>query len=271
MAFSGDQSICLTEPVQWAKDYLQDILETLGSSATGEHSLVLLSLEKEELRLVWHSLFVNRPENTPRHSRESGKPRKFHSSDGAVDGMSVHPERGPIFYAAGLPGARLFVLRQLLAAMPAAANSRHQSNEVVLSTVCSHLVELSFFLSGFAFPMTEKAPAEAVVEKALSILDGSNLLPRLTVAGQHLHLYCLDYRLPSPAYYLPFSHTLLCGASNLGEEEQLRFLLRQFGKVYYTLRTDRRKEGGDQALNGLAAKRHARHLAAKLLAWISRV
>jgi len=271
MAFSGYQSIYLAEPMQWATEYLQDVLETLNDSATDEHSLALLSLEREELRLVWRSLFVNRPENTPRPSRESGNPRYSHSSDGAVDGMAIYPERESVFYATGQPGARLFVLRQLLAALPATDNPWHQSNKVALSTACNHLVELSFILSAFAFPLAEKAPAESVVEKALNILGSTNLLPGLTASGQQLHLYCLDYSLPCPAYYLPFSHTLLCGASNLDEDGQLRFLLRQFGKVYYMLRTGRRKEFVNQAITRPAAKRNARRHAVKLLASVSRV
>jgi hypothetical protein len=192
---AAQQDIFHADPVLWAREYLQDILETIEASPEDEHSLALLSLEKEELRQIWQAL-------------------------------SAGAHSGPVFCGFGLPGARLFVIHQLLAAMPAPAPPRQQSNAAALGKTCRHFLELFFFLSAFAPPLSEKAPEPAAVERALRL--GRRLLPGPSAGGQRLHLYCLDYRLPAPACYLPFSHTLAYGTGTPDRDRQLRYLLRHF-------------------------------------------
>ncbi len=207
MVTATRQNMFLAEPVQWAREYLLDILETLDASADDEHCLALLSLEREELLQIWHSV----------------------SADGR--------DSGPVFYCFGRNAPRLFVIHQLLAAMPAAARSRLQSNAASLGKTCRRFLELFFFLSAASGPLTEKAPEPAVIKRALRL--GCRLLPGPAASGQRLSLYCLDYRLPSPACFLPFSHTLVYGASVMSREEQLYRLLRHFACVRQITKTTR--------------------------------
>lgn len=59
---TGSKTIFTAEPVQWAADYVLDILETLQEGATdSEYGLELLALEREELRGVWQELMNTAP------------------------------------------------------------------------------------------------------------------------------------------------------------------------------------------------------------------
>lgn len=232
----GYRNILESEPLQWAVDYLQDILETLEQAGTDSYSMALLALAREELSRLWHKLF------------------------------SHSPCKGTVFFASGLHGARLFAVRQLLAAMPPVQPCRLHGESTVLRAACSRLVDTWYFLSAFRLQLEEKPPGEEVVKAALRLLFRHNLLKGLSIAGHPLHVYCLDYRLPHPAYYLPPSHTVVCGTSGMDKEEQLRCLLHEFGHVFYTLRGAGQPQAGSPILRKACAENFAHRFASTLLA-----
>jgi hypothetical protein len=131
---------------------------------------------------------------------------------------------GPVFCCFGRNAFRLFVIHQLLAAMPAVTISRPQSNSGLLGTACRRFLELHFFLSLFTHPLNEGRPETSETER--SLLAAARLLQCSAKDGQRLHLYCPDYRLPAPAYYLPFSDSVLCETRSFGKGEFVYSLFR---------------------------------------------
>jgi hypothetical protein len=205
---SGIKNITVAEPVQWAVDYLLGILETLEDAPSdSEYGLGLLALEREELRVIWHKL---------------------------SDGLPVNGK--PVFCSVGRDGARLFVLRQLLAALPAVRHCPLHGQEQVFRQACKRLVDEFFFLSGFRLSLSKKAPSQILVDRALRIVDDRGLSGALRLNGHSLHMYCLDYELPDPAYYLYPSHTILCGATDFDAGRQLHVLLHELGHAVYATR-----------------------------------
>ncbi|MBS4032792.1 MAG: hypothetical protein KGZ63_15430 [Clostridiales bacterium] len=234
----GYKDFLLAEPVQWGVDYLQGILETLEESGLeSDYGITLLALEREELREIWYRLL-----DSPRCHTESN-----------------------VFCAYGLQGARLFVIRHLLAALPGTRQCPMHNQEALFRAACKRLVDEYLFLSTFKLTCGEKAPSEEVVVDALNILARKKLLAKLSISGHPLHVYCLNYRMPHPAYYLPPSHTIICGADSMDRYQQLHCLLHEFGHVLYA-----RREAGvalktDNMLRKQAAEHFANRFARRLL------
>ncbi|MDW7652041.1 MAG: hypothetical protein SCK29_02270 [Bacillota bacterium] len=227
---AGYKNIFTAEPIQWAVDYIQDILETLEEGAIdSDYGLALLALEREELRVILQELQQDVPK---------------------VD--------TPVFCAYGRQGARLFVIRQLLSTLPAVEHCPLHSRDHVYSQACRRLLDESFFLSGFRLSLEKKAPSPETVSRALRILAGSRLAGRLRLNRHPLHLYCLNYELPDPAYYLLPSHTIICGANDFDAHTQLHCLLHEFGHAIYAAKPSvkpavERKKAAEQFANHFAA------------------
>ncbi|MCW3488623.1 ImmA/IrrE family metallo-endopeptidase [Dethiobacter alkaliphilus] len=201
---TGSKTIFTAEPVQWAADYVLDILETLQEGATdSEYGLELLALEREELRGVWQEL------------------------------MNTAPQvKKPVFFAAGREGARLFVIRQLLSVLPARQCLLHDPDRVFQQT-CVRLAHEYFFFAGFHLCLEKKAPPEEIVTRALKIIERQGLSSKMLLGEHPLHIYCLDYEMPDPAYYLYPSHAIVCGATDFTPQRQLHCLLHELGHVVY--------------------------------------
>jgi hypothetical protein len=205
MMNSGYKNIFSAEPVQWAVDYLLDILETLEEAPSdSEYGLGLLALEREEMRSIWQQMTAGLP----------------------ADG-------GPVICGYGREGARLFVLRQLLAALPAVKHCPLHGQEQVFRLACKRLVHEFFFLSGFRLALGKNPPTPALTERALRIVSERGLSQALRLNGHPLHLYCLDYELPDTACYLYPSHTIVCGATDFEAGRQLHVLLHELGHAVY--------------------------------------
>jgi hypothetical protein len=234
----GYKGFLSAEPVQWGVDYLHGILETLEeSSLESGYGITLLALEREELREIWCRL---------------------------LDPQLYHTENN-VFSAYGLQGARLFVIRHLLATLPELRQCPLHNHEALFHAACKRLVDEYLFLSTFKLTCGEKAPSQAVVGYALEILARKKLLAKLSLGEHHLHIYCLDYMMPHPAYYLPPSHTIICGADSMDRHGQLHCLLHEFGHVLYA-----REEAGvalktDNMLRKQAAEQFAHRFAKRLL------
>lgn len=221
------------EPVQWAADYIQDILETLEDSAqNGEYGLALLALEREELRGIWHEL-----------------------------NHSMAKTAYPAMCGYGREGARLFIIRQLLAALPPINPCPLHNKEQLFSHACKRLIHEFFFLSGFRLALDKKAPSPEVVHRALGILTKSGLSNQLYLGKHMLHIYALEYELPDPAYYIYPSHTILCGATDFDVQGQLHCILHELGHVVYAAKkaqtvithTPLRQRAAEQFANRFAA------------------
>jgi hypothetical protein len=233
MKTSGCKSLFNAEPVQWAVDYLQGLLEILEQNSMHlSYGGTLLALEREELRQIWHRLLA-----------------------------AYSDARNPVFYVAGIEGARLFVIRQLLAALPPLKPCPLHKPVVIYRAAARRLAQEHDFLKDFRLPLDEKAPCRSVVEQTLKILADSGLQSRLLLAGRSLHLYCLDYCLPHPAYYLFPSHTIVCGATNQSKDEQIFCLLHEAGHVLYASATSRLPQPADPAARKKAAERFAARFA----------
>jgi hypothetical protein len=229
----GYKNIFTAEPVQWAADYVLDILETLEEGVQdSKYGLDLLALEREELRGVWHEL------------------------------LSTHPStEGPVFCASGIAGARLFVIRQLLAALPPVKPCPLHDCDEIFQMACRRLVNEFFILSQFRMSLEKKSPPSALVEKALQIVANRGVTDELLLNGHPLHIYCLDYELPEPACYFFLSHTILCGSSDFDAGRQLHCILHELGHVVYAakqagkIQPDRvlRKKAAEQFANRFAA------------------
>lgn len=206
---AGYKSVLTSEPIQWAADFLQSIYETVGESGLdSEYGLALLALEREELRSQYHSLLPSSP-----------------------PGASVH-------FFEGRDGACLFVLRQLLAVLPAAEPCPVHHRDTVFQAACRRLQEEYQFLSSFRLTLEKSPPPLPLARLAVDILRANGIQNRLLSAGHPLHLYSLAYEMPAPGYYLYPSHTIICGASDFDRRGQLHCLLHELGHVVYaTLRT----------------------------------
>ncbi|MBS4021821.1 MAG: hypothetical protein KGZ79_05310 [Dethiobacter sp.] len=237
MDATGCKSLFSAEPVQWAVDYLQGLMEILEENTVrSSYGVALLALEREELYQVWHRMLEG-----------------YNN-----DSVSV-------FYAAGLQGARLFVVRQLLAALPSLKHCPLHNSAAVYHAAGRRLADEHTFLKSFRLPLEEKPPSAGVLERSLEILASKGMLDRLHLAGRRLHIYCLDYRLPHEAYYLLPSHTIICGAGTLDEQEQLCCLLHEFGHIFYAASACRRQQSHSPTLRQQAAERFAQRFAARLL------
>ena len=204
MTTAGFKNVFTAEPVQWAVDYIQDILETLEGAADNEYGLALLTLEREELRSIWHELC-----------------------------QTQNQVEGSVLCGFGHEGARLFVIRQLLCALPALSHCPLHNKDTVFSQACKRLLDEYFFLRSFRLPMDQHAPTSDLVSRALGIVMKNGLANRLLLGNHPLHLYCINYELPSPAYYLYPSHTIVCGTNNFEPHLQLHCLLHELGHVIY--------------------------------------
>lgn len=230
------RNIFNTEPVQWAADYIQDILETLEESADdGEYGLALLSLEREELRGIWHELIQSMPKTAY-----------------------------PAICGYGRQGAQLFIIRQLLAALPPLTHCPLHNQNEIFSHVCKRLVDEFFFLSGIRLAIDTKGPSPEIIHRALGIMTKSGLAKQLYLGNHMLHIYVLEYELPDPAYYIYPSHTILCGATNFDARGQLHCILHELGHVIYAA-----KKAGTEvnhaALRKKAAEQFANRFAASHL------
>lgn len=198
-----------SEPVQWAVDYLSGIVNILRENTLDpSYALSLLELEREELLLFHRQL-------------QPPEPR----------------DDSPVIYSEGLPGTRLFVIRQLLALFPRGRACRHHDPQAVVSAVISRLLAEKEFFSRFQLALDQSAPSGELVQQAILILSQHRMLDRLSLPGRHLQLYCVNYTMPHPAYYLYRTHSILCGASPLAPEEKLRCLLHEFGHAVLAVLT----------------------------------
>jgi hypothetical protein len=229
---AGYKNIFTAEPVQWAVDYIQDILETLEGAVDNEYGLALLSLEREELRGIWHELCKN-----------------------------TSQVEGTVHCGFGHDGARLFVIRQLLCALPAVDHCPLYNNDTVFSQACKRLLDEHFFLRSFRLPLDQRAPTPDLVSRALGIVMKNGLADRLLLGNHPLHLYCINYELPSPAYYLYPSHTIVCGTNNFEPHLQLHCLLHELGHVIYAT-----KQAGKHQLKAVARKKTAEQFANRFAA-----
>ncbi len=235
MAITGRKSIFSVEPIQWAVDYLQSLLDILEEKKIGSnYGSALLALEREELHQVWRRLL------------------------GSYD-----KDCNPVFYAGNKEGARLFVVRQLLAALPPLKPCVLHGSATVFEAAAKRLAEEHDFLGSFSLPLDEKAPGAEIVTRAVDIIAARGMCDRLVLSGRRLHVYCLEYKLPHPAYYLYPSHTIICGATNFNEEEQLHCLLHEFGHILYASST--RRLPADATLRKKMAERFAHKFASSLL------
>jgi hypothetical protein len=234
---SGLSGLLQAEPVQWAVDYLEELLAILNeNSVNHRYGTSLLALEREELRQVWRKLSGGRDQHA-----------------------------GPVFTAYGLAGARLFVTRQLTCILPPVGLCRLHDSETVYKAVTARLESEMIFLRSFKLSLTEKPPLPSTVSRAVAMAAKAGLLGRLSLAGNRLHIYCLDYSLPAPAYYLYPTHSVLCGASALDSGEKLRCLLHEFGHVVHAGLAARRPPQADAALRRGEAERFAHRFAAIML------
>lgn len=235
----GYKGFLLAEPVQWSVDYLQGILETLEeSSLESGYGITLLALEREELREIWCRLLETNPCLT---------------------------EKNNVFSAYGLQGARLFVIRHLLATLPGPRHCPLHNQEALFRAACKRLVDEYLFLSTFKLTCGEKAPSQEVVNDALNILASKKMLAQLSLGGHPLHVYCIDYNMPHPAYYLFPSHTIICGADSMDRHEQLHCLLHEFGHVMYARKVAGLALKRDNMLRKQAAEQFAHRFAKRLL------
>lgn len=203
--------------------------------ADSGYGLQLLALEREELRSIWHELMNGLP-----------------------------AANGPVFCAFGQEGARLFVIRQLLAMLPSAHHCLLHNQDAVFHGACRRLVDEFMFLSGFRLSMEYRTPDTDIVSAALRIVSGRGLDNQLKIGNHPLHLYCLDYRLPEPAYYLYPSHTVVCGATQFDKRRQLHCLLHELGHVVYAAK----QTGGfnaDKTARKNAAEQFANRFAVTML------
>lgn len=232
---AGYKNVFNAEPVQWAADYILDILETLEEGVQdSEYGLALLALEREELRGIWHQLMHTVPEN-----------------------------EGPVICGFGREGARLFVIRQLLAALPPIKPCPLHGNEEVYHMACRRLVNEFFFLSQFRLVLDSQPPPQELVKRAIRVVVERGMGRELMLNGHPLHLYCLNYQLPDPACYLYPSHTIACGTNHFDTGRQLHMLLHELGHVVFAARqagvcqtadSRQRKKAAEQFANRFAAK-----------------
>lgn len=202
---SRPQHMFTAEPLQWATDYILDILETLEEGAKDSHyGLALLALEREELRGLWHELMGQIPAT-----------------------------EGPALCSNGRQGAMLFVIRQLLVALPPLKPCLYHSQDEIYQLACRRLTNEVFFLSQFRLAHERKAPAPELVRSALRIVISRGMAADLLLNGHPLHIYCLNYELPEPASYLFSSHTILCGSNDFDTNKQLQLILYALGRVVY--------------------------------------
>ncbi len=233
----GPNGLLRSEPVQWAVDYLGGLLEILDEQSVNiGYGSALLALEGAELRQV---------------------PQKLAEGRGN--------KRRAVFIAFGLTGARLFVARQITAALPPVGLCRLYDSKTVYSSIRARLADELAFFQGFRLPLTEKPPSPSVVNRALAVTAGSGMLGRLNLAGSRLHIYCLDYTLPAPAYYLYRTHSILCGASDLDDSQKLHCLLHELGHVIHAALTAGRPPQADPELRRGEAERFAHRFARRLL------
>jgi hypothetical protein len=230
------KSFLSAEPVQRAVDYLNGILEILWEAPGSEYGLKLLALEREELQEIYRNLLDGFPQN-----KES------------------------VFYIAGKEGARLFVVRQVLAALPPVNACPLHNQDELFRAACSRLADEQEFLANFRLCLDKKILSESVVCRAVELIRRNKMVDRLSLSGHPLHVYCLNYLLPHPAYYLATSHSVLCGASSLNEEQQLHCLLHEFGHVLYTVRGSLRTPA-NRKLRKQASEQFANRFATGLLA-----
>jgi hypothetical protein len=202
---SAYMNVYTAEPIQCAVDYLLDILETLEETTSEcEYGLELLALEREELRGIWQQLIDDAP--------ASGS---------------------PAFCGFGREGARLFVIRQLIAALPAVRQCPLHDQDQVFQLACKRLLDEFFFLSSFRLSLEKKTPPSALVNRALRVVTERGMADLLFLNGHPLHIYCLDYEMPDAAYYLYPSHTIVCGANDFEAGRQLHMLLHELGHAVY--------------------------------------
>ncbi|MBT9167629.1 MAG: hypothetical protein DDT19_00967 [Syntrophomonadaceae bacterium] len=224
------------EPVQWATDYILDILETLEEGAKNcDYGLTLLALEREELRGIWHELIGQLPAT-----------------------------EGPALCLTGRQGTMLFVIRQLLVSLPPLKPCLHHGQDETYQLAYKQLTNELFFLSQFRLSHERKAPTLEIVNNALRIVISRGMAGDLLLNGYPLHIYCLNYELPKPASYLFPSHTILCGSNDFDANRQLQLILYELGRVVYAAK----QTGKDQPPSTLrenAAEQFAHHFAASHL------
>lgn len=226
------KDILKSEPVQWAVDYLSEIIGILREGNLDQsYALALLELEREELLLLHRRLQPPDP-----------------------------PEGSPVIFHEGLSGARLLVIRQLLALFPKPGTCRHHDRQAVLSAIISRLQAEKEFFSRFKLSLEHAAPSKELVQQALCILSSHRLLERVSLPGRRLQLYCIGYTLPHPAYYLYRTHSIVCGASPLEPGEKLRCLLHEFGHAVLAVVT------AGRPVDRESGERFARRFSAVLLA-----
>ncbi len=226
----------LAEPIQWGANYLQGLLETLEeSSLESSYGIPLLALEREELQEIWNSL---------------------------MDSHTYRKENN-VLLACGVQGARLFVIHHLMSTLPQRRQySLHEQNSL-FHTSCKHLVDAYFFLSIFKPLNKEKALCLDTIDHALNIVARERMLSKLSLSGNPLHIYSLDYNLPRSTYYLSSSHTIICGAGSANYHIQLYDLLHELGHVLY-LKKFNNPLKADNILRKQAAEKFAARFAEKV-------
>jgi hypothetical protein len=236
---SRSKRIFTAEPVQWATDYILDILETLEEVAKdSDYGLALLALEREELRGIWHELIGRLPAT-----------------------------EGPAICSTGRQGAMLFVIRQLLVSLPPLQPCLRHSQDETYHLACKRLTNEVFFLSQFRLSLERKAPAPELVKSALRIVISRGMATDLLLNGCPLHIYCLNYELPEPASYLFPAHTILCGSNDFDANRQLQLILYELGRVVYTAKQTG-KELPPGVLKEKTAEQFAHHFAASHLSLV---
>ncbi|MBS3899951.1 MAG: hypothetical protein KGZ54_04550 [Dethiobacter sp.] len=236
---SRSKHIFTAEPVQWATDYIFDILETLEEGAkNSDYGLALLALEREELRGIWHELNGQLP---------------------ATEGNAL--------CLSGRQGTMLFVIRQLLVSLPPLKPCLRYGQDETYQLACKRLTNELFFLAQFRRSPERKAPAPELVKNALRIIISRGMAAELLLNGSPLHIYCLNYVLPQPTSYIFTSHTILCGSSDFDENRQLQLILYELGRAIYAAK-QAGKEQPACALREKTAEQFTHHFAASHLSLV---